>query len=81
MMEYIAPSPDDRKQREMEQRYRNVFGTIEGRLVLGDILQMCHFGWGIVSEEARIEYNVGIVIARMSGIFASIDKQLGIEED
>jgi len=67
--------------KEMLQRYHNVFGSIEGRLVLGDILMMCHFGVPVNNDIERIEYNVGIAIARMSGIMQSIDRQLGIEEE
>jgi len=81
MIDYTPEGTDDQKQRDMLQRYRNVFGTPEGRLVLGDILQMCHFGWGITTEEARIEYNVGIAIARMAGIMGAIAAQFGIEEN
>ena len=62
----------------MPQRYRNVFGSLEGRRVLGDILVTCHFGVPINSEEARIEYNVGVYIARMSGAMEPIDSLLGI---
>jgi hypothetical protein len=81
MIEYVESTTQDQKQRDMLQRYRNVFGTPEGRLVLGDILHMCHFGFGISCEEARIEYNVGIAIARMSGIFGAIDTLIGIREE
>lgn len=81
MIEYAVTDTEDPSQREMLQRYRNVFGTPEGRIVLGDILQMCHFGFGISSEEARIEYNVGIAIARMSGMMQAIDTLIGIRED
>lgn len=81
MIEFPSTETEDPKQRDMLQRYRNVFGTPEGRIVLGDILQMCHFGFGIMTEEARIEYNVGIAIARMSGMMGAIDALIGIRED
>ena len=81
MIEYVEDNPQNQKQKDMLQRYRNVFGTPEGRIVLGDILQMCHFGFGIMTEEARIEYNVGIAIARMSGMMQAIDTLIGIRED
>jgi hypothetical protein len=70
-----------RKQQDMEQLYRNVFGSPEGRRVLGDILLTCHFGVPLNSELQRIEYNVGIHIVRMSGMMNAIDQQLGIGED
>lgn len=82
MIQFVEPNPQDRKMKEMLQRYRNVFGTPEGLRVLGDILtQWCHFGVPLNTEEERIEYNVGVAIARASGIFAAIDKMLGIGED
>jgi hypothetical protein len=70
-----------RRLRDMQQRYRNVFGSDEGLKVLGDILVTCHFGVPIMSEAERCEYNVGVTIARMSGIFRAIEKQLGISEE
>jgi len=79
----IQESPEEleaeRKKQDNLQRYRNVFGTPEGRMVLGDILVTCHFGVPLMSEEARHEYNVGVAIARMSGIMSAIEQQFGIE--
>ena len=82
MIEY-SPEDDLMRQREQArlQRYRNVFGSPEGMRVLGDILRTCHFGVPLNSEVERIEYNVGVAIARMSGMMTAIDKQLGIGED
>jgi len=81
----IDYSPDEAKSAQKEQerlhRYRNVFGSAEGRLVLGDILVTCHFGVPLNSDVERIEYNVGVAIARMSGMMSAIDLQLGIEEN
>jgi hypothetical protein len=80
-------TPDDsrpdqeRRQRDMEAYYRNVFGSAEGRKVLGDIMAFCHFGKLLNDETERVEYNVGVAIARMSGIMSEIDQQLGIGED
>ena len=76
-----SPLDQERRQRDMEQRYRNVFGSAEGRVVLGDILAFCHFGRLVGSETDRIEYNVGVAIARMSGIMSDIDVLLKIGED
>jgi hypothetical protein len=67
--------------REMLQRYRNVFSTPEGRKVLGDILVTCHFGVPLMSEQERFEYNVGVTIARMSGFMGEIDRIAGMRED
>lgn len=68
------------RQQEMEQLYRNVFGSAEGRKVLGHILAANHFGVPLNNEVERIEYNVGVAIARMSGIMSEVDSLLGIVE-
>ncbi len=71
----------ERKQRDLEQLYRNVFGTPEGRRVIGDILRRNHYGVPINTDAERIEYNVAIEIARLSGIMSGIDRELGITEE
>lgn len=75
------PEPRD-PAREMQQRYKNVFGTVEGRVVLGDILTLGHFGDPLNPEDrvAVAEYNAAIVIARMAGAFDQIYQQLGMIE-
>jgi hypothetical protein len=80
VIEFRPPEPKDDSAKAMRQRYRNVFGTAEGRAVLGDILVLCHFGIPLNSEEERIEYNVGITIARMAGRLSEVDAMLGIVE-
>ena len=75
------PIERERRQREREQLYRNVFGSPEGRVVLGDILAFCHFGRLLNNDEERTEYNVGVAIAGMSGIMSEIDVLLKIGED
>jgi hypothetical protein len=69
------------KRREIEQMYRNVFDSPEGRIVLGDIMVTCHFGVPINNDFERCEYNVGVAIARASGIFEQIEMLLKIGED
>jgi hypothetical protein len=69
-----------RSQIDMEQRYRNVFGSDEGMVVLGDILARNHFGVPLNNEIERYEYNVAIEIARMSGMLSAIDQQWKISE-
>jgi hypothetical protein len=66
--------------REMMQRYKNVFASEEGRLVLGDILTLCHFGETLNPTDPvqAAEYNLGITILRMAGGLDSIYLQLGI---
>lgn len=69
--------------RDMQQRYKNVFGTPEGRIVLGDILTLGHFGETLnpLDPVAVAEYNAAIVIARMAGAFDTIYQQLGLTEE
>jgi hypothetical protein len=81
VIEFRPLETKDERAKAMRQRYRNVFGTAEGRAVLGDILVMCHFGVPLNTEEERIEFNVGIAIARMSGTMSAIDGMLGISEE
>jgi hypothetical protein len=82
MIEY-TPEKDDRQlaEKKMRQYYQSVFSSAEGRKVLGDILVSNHFGVPLNNEVERIEYNVGIAIARMSGIMSEVDSLLGILEN
>ena len=65
---------------DIQQHYRNVFSSSEGRIVLGDILTMCRFGETLNPEDvaAVAEYNVGLTIARMAGAMNLIYPQLGM---
>lgn len=76
-----TPPPRD-PAREMQQRYRNVFGTAEGRIVLGDILTLGHFGETLNPTDpiAVAEYNAAIIIARMAGAFDPMFQHLGMVE-
>lgn len=62
------------------QRYKNVFGTPEGKRVLGDILNLGNFGKNIhPSDSAKIaEQNFAVTIARMAGVFDPLYTELGI---
>lgn len=68
---------------EMQQRYRNVFGTAEGRIVLGDILTLGHFGEPLLPTDAVAvaENNAAILIARMAGAFDLLYDQLGMNKE
>jgi len=68
--------------KEMQQRYKNVFGTAEGRIVLGDILTLGHFGETLnpVDPVAVAEYNAAMIIARMAGAFDPLFEYLGMVE-
>lgn len=70
-----------RREDEMTQLYRNVFGSAEGRRVLGEILKDNHFFVPINTEAERMEHNVAVAIARRSGIFKAIETALGITEE
>lgn len=65
---------------EMQKHYKNVFSGEEGRVVLGDILTICHFGETLDPEDrvCVAEYNVGLTIARMAGVLNLIYTQVGI---
>ena len=85
---YHPIDPDDpdsverekQRVREMLQRYQNVFGTEEGRVVLGDILTLCHFGETLDPKDPvqAAEYNVGVTILRMAGVLDPLYLQLGM---
>jgi hypothetical protein len=67
-------------EKELAQFYKNVFGTQEGRIVLGHILlHWCHFTLPLETEQERIEYNIGLSIAQMSGIMSDIEALSGIK--
>lgn len=65
---------------DMQKRYKNVFGTPEGRIVLGDILTLGHFGETLNPTDSVVvaEYNAAITIARMAGALDMVYKQLGM---
>jgi hypothetical protein len=81
----IDYSPEERAiqlaDNKMKQYYQSVFSSAEGRKVLGDILVSNHFGVPLNNEVERIEYNVGIAIARMSGMMSEVDALLMIGEN
>ena len=84
MIEYEGKEQADKiaaKVKEMEQLYRNVFSSAEGRKVLADILMACHFGETLNNDEERIQYNVGVAIAVRSGMMGEVDRLLTIGED
>ena len=64
---------------EMQQRYRNVFGSPEGKQVLGDILSMGHFGEPLIDLEYVARNNFALAIARLAGALDQLYTQLGIE--
>lgn len=70
--------------REMQQRYRNVFGSAEGQKVLGDILfTLGHFGDTIdpTDHVSMTELQFAITIARMAGAFNGLYQQLGLGKE
>jgi hypothetical protein len=72
--------PKEKQFRDMLQRYKKVFGTDEGRRVLGDILTSCHFG-ETLDPDNRVqvsEFNVGLTILYKTGFLEVICLQLGM---
>ena len=69
--------------KDMQQRYKNVFGTAEGRIVLGDILTKGHYGVTLDSEnrDQVAEYNFALVIGTLAGAFEALYRQLGMMKD
>ena len=65
---------------EMWQRYRNVFGSSEGQLVLGDILSRGHYGTTLDPDSPVIvaEYNFALTIGTLAGVFDQLYSQLGL---
>ncbi len=75
--------PDEKTpEQEMQQRYRNVFATVEGRAVLGDILTLGHFGETLhPDDQVRVvEYSFAITIARTAGVLDPLYRHLGMGE-
>lgn len=71
---------------DVNQMYRNVFGTPEGREVLGDILTKGHYGVTLDGDnrDQIAEYNFALMVATRSGVFDQVYAQLGLikeEED
>ncbi len=69
--------------KDMMQRYKNVFGTAEGKIVLGDILTLGHFGDPLMPTDpvAVAEYNAAIMIARMAGAFDGLYNELRMTKE
>ena len=69
--------------RDMQQMYRNVFGTAEGRIVLGDILSVAGFGDKLdANSPAQVSwYNFAIELARLAGAFDALYQQLGMTKE
>ena len=67
-------------EQEMQQRYRNVFGTAEGRIVLGDISTIGHVFDAIdPTDIARnAERNFALVVLQSAGAFDQLYPQLGL---
>jgi hypothetical protein len=77
-----SPEQDEREIRlgEISKRYSNLFGTEQGRLVLGDILTTFHFGESLDPDNpVRVaEYNAGLLILAKTGFLDVIKLELGM---
>jgi hypothetical protein len=70
-------SPED-----IQSYYRNVFGSGEGRIVLGDILTLGHFA-DVIDPHDPVqvaEYNFAVTIARTARALDVLYNQLGMTE-
>lgn len=76
-MTVVNPTPEQ----EMLQRYRNVFGTSEGHLVLGDIIRLGHVFDNIDPHDPVLvtERNFALTIARMASAFDMVYPTLGLD--
>ena len=68
---------------EMQQRYRNVFGTREGQLVLGDIMVTGHVFDNIDPRDPVLvaERNFALTIGRMASVLDALYAQLGLGQE
>jgi len=73
-------TPEEKSAREIQDKYRFVFGYDLGLEVLRDILITCHFGVTLDPDnKVQIaEYNVGIVIAAKSGFLDRVKNLLAL---
>lgn len=73
-------NPNLTPEQEMLQRYRNVFGTREGAIVLGDIMSTGHVFDNVDPRDEVLvtERNFALTIGRMAGVFDSLYAQLGL---
>lgn len=70
-------------EQEMQQRYRNVFSTREGMLVLGDIARLFHLFDPVNPTDVvmNTERSCALVIIQMAGAFNPLYEQLGMTTD
>jgi hypothetical protein len=77
-------SPAEQSAKDMQQLYKNVFSSAEGRLVLADILNMGHV-FDIIDPPEDVvkvaDRNFALIIARMAGAFDIIYTQLGMTKE
>lgn len=70
-------------EQEMQQRYRNTFGSAEGKIVLGDIATVGHVFDTIDPNDPALvaERNFALVILQMAGGLDSTYTQLGMTKE
>jgi len=68
---------------EMLQRYHNVFGSSEGKIVLGDIATVGHVFDTIDPNNPILiaERNFALVVLQMAGALDMLYSQLGIAKE
>ncbi len=70
-------------EQEMLQRYHNVFGSNEGKIVLGDIATVGHVFDSVNPNDPILvaERNFALVILQMAGALDMVYSQLGIANE
>lgn len=68
-------------EQEMQHRYRLVFGTADGHLVLGDIARLFHLFDAVAPDDVvmNTQRSCALVIFQMAGAFNPMYTQLGLD--
>jgi hypothetical protein len=78
------PRDLEQEARDNQQRYKNVFGTPEGKLVMADILfTQGHLGDNIDPTDpvAMANMQFAVTLARTAGVFDVLYRYLGMGKD
>lgn len=74
-------TPSLTPEQEMQKRYRNVFGSAEGKVVLGDIINNLGHVFDSINPNDPVmaaNKNFALTIGRMAGAFDQLYSQLEI---
>jgi hypothetical protein len=72
--------PELTSEQQMLRRYHNVFGSDEGRIVLGDIATIAHVFDAVDPHDIVLvaQRDLALIIMQMAGALDSLYLQLGI---